>query len=911
MACPASWIAAGSGCYRVTAKAVVHWQCEALCASYSATGNASLACIGSAEENNSTLGVALESLRSTNLRGITILQTPRLWTGLYQRADSEAPSAGWDECTTGEATGYVNWALHGTVHRRFYGVYHGACAAMRLVGDSEGRWFDYACSRALPCLCEHGASTSPAYAAFVAAQLRVFTTWTLLTFLLFVPLLSLLPLLVCCGFARTRRLLARSPPGDAADAGGYTEHSNNRNSTTSDAERSHSRAAAAIALAGWALCVLGVTPYAMWILVIDLTPTAGHPYNYVGAVCWGLPLLLLSLRPTGLSRSPPSGVTIAGRAFVVLFVALAVLFLYSAYRLASATTDLVTFVAIALMFLALAVLTAPVATNTMPPSRQLQRLWLALRLFSVCAAGLAILYLSSIALLRGTFNINAKTSAIMVLAANGLLATFAFSPAICELRLVRLGKGVEPRDRGAQRAELGCTQEIDLVEQHAVGNGDLHAGSASLSLVAEAAPQVPQIAPEDVVPSTFLGEGGFGSVWLALWRTSIVAVKVIDRCEVSHALEGNSLEARLLARLRHPSICTFFGTTTVRGHSAMVLEYLEGGSLAQLRDRRGAIAPPLLLRLALEIAAGLAFLHCNGIIHRDVKADNVLLDTAQHAKVTDFGTSKVVDSPPAAHAGGDAKSSPLSPPPRGLTLSCELTAPLSNPHVSALGTPAACLSEQDTSQAYNRRSTQESAEKIASDAMLASGVDGDMAAAMQHTSCVGTFRYAAPEVLRSVPLGGMSALYNELCDVYAFGLLLWEMANSKRAFEDMNGMAASFTAMKGARPPLSNCGCEELRALIQTCWQHDPLHRMTMRACEERLAILHRKVQRLEDSAATSRTAATAQPIHEDISMPEHSVSSTDSMMTAKLSMPEPSAGSSGMPATYTDRAAADSSELI
>ena len=90
------------------------------------------------------------------------------------------------------------------------------------------------------------------------------------------------------------------------------------------------------------------------------------------------------------------------------------------------------------------------------------------------------------------------------------------------------------------------------------------------------------------------------------------------------------------------------------------------------------------------------------------------------------------------------------------------------------------------------------------------------------------------------------------------------MANSKRAFEDKKGLAASFMAMQGVRPPLSSdCGCEELRALIQTCWQHDPLHRMTMRACEEQLAILHR---------AISLTPAAAQPSHDgNISVPEPS----------------------------------------
>ena len=74
----------------------------------------------------------------------------------------------------------------------------------------------------------------------------------------------------------------------------------------------------------------------------------------------------------------------------------------------------------------------------------------------------------------------------------------------------------------------------------------------------------------------------------------------------------------------HPNVCSFFGTCTVRGAPALVLEYLQGGSLSELlygeRSTWAAIPSHELILLAKGVASGLHYLHCNGVIHRDVKA---------------------------------------------------------------------------------------------------------------------------------------------------------------------------------------------------------------------------------------------------------------------------------------------------
>ena len=104
-----------------------------------------------------------------------------------------------------------------------------------------------------------------------------------------------------------------------------------------------------------------------------------------------------------------------------------------------------------------------------------------------------------------------------------------------------------------------------------------------------------------------------------------------------------------------------------------------------------------------------------------------------------------------------------------------------------------------------------------------------------HTTCVGTPRYMAPEVLSAE---AASRKYDQRCDVYSFGMLLWEVMHRKTAFADFNGMhVAVILAPSTQRPPLSlDVGFEEVSRLITLCWHHDPTQRPSMEACVEVLA---------------------------------------------------------------------------
>jgi len=166
-----------------------------------------------------------------------------------------------------------------------------------------------------------------------------------------------------------------------------------------------------------------------------------------------------------------------------------------------------------------------------------------------------------------------------------------------------------------------------------------HARLAFLDRDAAALPPPPCV--KDILIDRVVGEGGQGTVYAGRWLGIHVAIKVTRGRDTGRRLQD---EARLLARLRHPSVCTLFGATVLSdGGGALVLELMQT-SLSQLLRRGEPIAVGLAARIAAEVATGISFLHGNGVMHRDIKPSNVLLDTEYHAKVADFGLARLVGS---------------------------------------------------------------------------------------------------------------------------------------------------------------------------------------------------------------------------------------------------------------------------
>src|SRR4051812_49017132 len=144
-----------------------------------------------------------------------------------------------------------------------------------------------------------------------------------------------------------------------------------------------------------------------------------------------------------------------------------------------------------------------------------------------------------------------------------------------------------------------------------------------------------------------VGTGGMSSVFRAHDRLldRKVALKVLHEQYTGDEeyIERFRREARSVAALSHPNIVTVIDRGDHEGRQFIVFEYIEGENLKRLIERRGPAPVATALELAMQIARGLSFAHQQGLVHRDVKPQNVLLNGDGQAKVTDFGIARSLD----------------------------------------------------------------------------------------------------------------------------------------------------------------------------------------------------------------------------------------------------------------------------
>ncbi len=142
-----------------------------------------------------------------------------------------------------------------------------------------------------------------------------------------------------------------------------------------------------------------------------------------------------------------------------------------------------------------------------------------------------------------------------------------------------------------------------------------------------------------------LGQGGMGSVYLARERLleRLVAIKVL-RSELVHgdARDRFIREARTAAKLTHPHIVPLYSFGQAADTLYYIMGYVEGESLEDLLKRTGRLSAAAARRALAELADVLEYAHSNGVVHRDIKPDNILIDRASgRAILTDFGIAKV------------------------------------------------------------------------------------------------------------------------------------------------------------------------------------------------------------------------------------------------------------------------------
>jgi serine/threonine-protein kinase len=152
-----------------------------------------------------------------------------------------------------------------------------------------------------------------------------------------------------------------------------------------------------------------------------------------------------------------------------------------------------------------------------------------------------------------------------------------------------------------------------------------------------------------------LGRGGMGVVYLAreVRLDRPVAIKLLPPAKASdpHLRDRFLREARTAAKLSHPNVIPIHAVEEIGGFVFFAMAFIEGETLTERVRRRGPLAPSEAARVLRDVAWALAYAHAQGVIHRDVKPDNILLESGGRVLVADFGIASVVAGAGALSAG--------------------------------------------------------------------------------------------------------------------------------------------------------------------------------------------------------------------------------------------------------------------
>lgn len=166
---------------------------------------------------------------------------------------------------------------------------------------------------------------------------------------------------------------------------------------------------------------------------------------------------------------------------------------------------------------------------------------------------------------------------------------------------------------------------------------------------------VPQRQPTfRIIRGQLIGKGTFGRVYLGMNADNgeVLAVKQVDinprlagqdRDRVKEMVGALNQEIDTMQHLEHPNIVQYLGCERGELSISIYLEYISGGSVGSCLRKHGKFEESVVKSLTYQTLGGLAYLHHQGILHRDLKADNVLLDLDGSCRISDFGISKKTD----------------------------------------------------------------------------------------------------------------------------------------------------------------------------------------------------------------------------------------------------------------------------
>jgi mitogen-activated protein kinase kinase kinase len=165
-----------------------------------------------------------------------------------------------------------------------------------------------------------------------------------------------------------------------------------------------------------------------------------------------------------------------------------------------------------------------------------------------------------------------------------------------------------------------------------------------------------------------IGKGTYGRVYLGMNATTgeFLAVKQVevnakaaggDKTRMAELVKALDAEIDTMKDLDHANIVQYLGCERKEASISIFLEYISGGSVGSCLRKHGKFEEPVVSSLTRQTLAGLAYLHGQGILHRDLKADNILLDLDGTCKISDFGISKKSDNIYGNDAGNDMQGS--------------------------------------------------------------------------------------------------------------------------------------------------------------------------------------------------------------------------------------------------------------
>jgi serine/threonine-protein kinase len=146
----------------------------------------------------------------------------------------------------------------------------------------------------------------------------------------------------------------------------------------------------------------------------------------------------------------------------------------------------------------------------------------------------------------------------------------------------------------------------------------------------------------------FLGAGGMGEVYRGIHTKigRVVAIKVLTQAVSGATFSDRFLnEARIQASLHHQNIATLYDFLEFSGQPCIVMEYVDGQPLSDLIAERGPLPPGEAIRIFEAVTGAIQYVHSQGIVHRDIKSNNIKIGSAGEVKLLDFGIARSEATP--------------------------------------------------------------------------------------------------------------------------------------------------------------------------------------------------------------------------------------------------------------------------